>query len=54
MDVAYWNTVYKKHSYEKGEIPTNASSFAQSVVPVIDHLQPLVELGCGNVILFFF
>ena len=42
-EITYWNTVYK-HSYERGEIPTDASSFAQSVLPVIARNATLVNL----------
>jgi hypothetical protein len=43
VDKPYWNDFYKK-----GQVPTDCSTFAASVVSVISRDEPLIELGCGN------
>lgn len=43
VDREYWNQYYKQQV-----APTNCSSFASSVLPVIDKTEILIEIGCGN------
>lgn len=43
VDKQYWIDFYKK-----GEVPTESSSFAASVLPLIPKDTVLFELGCGN------
>src|SRR5687767_14279252 len=43
MDIEYWNQFYTS-----GEVPKECSTFAQSILPLIQKNEPLLELGCGN------
>ena len=42
-DKEYWTNYYKKNSK-----PTNASTFAEFILPNLDENKNLIELGCGN------
>lgn len=42
-DKEYWNNYYKENSK-----PTNASSFAEFILPKLEKNKNLIELGCGN------
>jgi hypothetical protein len=39
----YWNRFYKT-----GEVPTNCSTFAASIINHVNKSEVLFELGCGN------
>jgi SAM-dependent methyltransferase len=43
VDKIYWNEFYKK-----GDVPTECSTFAASVLSKISKQYPLIEFGCGN------
>lgn len=43
VDKEYWDDFYIK-----GNIPTECSTFAKSVLPLISKQEDLFELGCGN------
>jgi len=43
VDRSYWNEYYKKK-----EAPSNCSTFAASVLPLISKHDVLLEMGCGN------
>ena len=42
-DKKYWKEYYSKNSK-----PTNASTFAEFILPKLDSNKNLIELGCGN------
>lgn len=42
-DKKYWTDYYAKNSK-----PTNASTFAEFILPKLDENKNLIELGCGN------
>ena len=42
-DKKYWTEYYAKNSK-----PTNASTFAEFILPKLDENKNLIELGCGN------
>ena len=42
-DKKYWTEYYAKNS-----TPTNASTFAEFVLPELEENKCLIELGCGN------
>ena len=42
-DNDYWNEFYKENN-----VPNKSSSFAKSVLELIDKKKSLIELGCGN------
>eukprot|EP01114_Cavostelium_apophysatum_P004884 TRINITY_DN1531_c0_g2_i1.p2 TRINITY_DN1531_c0_g2~~TRINITY_DN1531_c0_g2_i1.p2 ORF type:complete len:219 (-),score=45.83 TRINITY_DN1531_c0_g2_i1:860-1516(-) len=43
MDIRYWSEFYKK-----GDVPSNCSTFASSILPLVAKNLPLFEVGCGN------